>query len=76
MAESKRREEGRGLDESKKSLKDLRRQTWISERKRAKEEEKAAREAVSVYIRSQNFHSRSQNFVFTSYVHGASRVVA
>ena len=49
MAELKRREEGRGLGESKKSLEDLRRQSWISERKKAKEEEKAAREAVSVH---------------------------
>ena len=46
----KKREEGRGVGEAKKDLDDLQRQTWIQERKKAKEEEKAAREAVRLYI--------------------------
>ena len=49
-AELRRREEGKQMAESRKDHEDMRNKTWIQERKKAKEEEKKAREAVCVYM--------------------------
>ena len=46
--ELRRREEGKQLEESRRDRESRRNQTWITERKKAKEEEKKAKDAVSV----------------------------
>jgi hypothetical protein len=55
-----RREEGKQMAESRKDLEDLHKQTWIQERKKAKEEEKRAREEVLAKLRQDQMEREAQ----------------
>jgi hypothetical protein len=59
-AELQRREEGKQMAESRKDLEDLHKQTWIQERKKAKEEEKRAREEVLAKLRQDQMEREAQ----------------